>query len=434
VKIAIIGTGIAGNVAAYRLARRHDITVFEAEGRIGGHTNTVDVVAAGRRWAVDTGFIVFNDRTYPNFVSLLDELGVASQASEMGFSVRNERNGLEYSGSSLNSLFAQRRNLMKPSFYRMLTDILRFNREAPLLLDEPGNAITLGDYLESNRYSRGFTDHYIIPMGAAIWSATPGGMRGVPARFFIRFFQNHGLLSVNDRPTWRVIQGGSRSYVERLVAGHRDRIRLNTPVDWIRRERNTVAVKPMGAPIEHFDRVFLACHSDQALRLLADPTPQEREVLGAIDYQQNEAVLHTDSSLMPRNKRAWAAWNYHIPEGAPDPDEKAALTYNMNILQGLKAPVQFCVTLNHTQAIDPGRIIQSFSYEHPVFTERAVAAQQRHREIDGARHTYFCGAYWRYGFHEDGVVSAMTALDHFHDDLSRQTSEYDEERYLRRAS
>lgn len=433
-KIAIIGTGIAGNVAAYRLAPRHDITVFEAEGRIGGHTNTVDVVAAGRRWAVDTGFIVFNDRTYPNFVSLLDELGVASQASEMGFSVRNERNGLEYSGSSLNSLFAQRRNLMKPSFYRMLTDILRFNREAPLLLDEPGNAITLGDYLESNGYSRGFVDHYIIPMGAAIWSATPGGMRGVPARFFIRFFQNHGLLSVNDRPTWRVIQGGSRSYVERLVAGHRDRIRLNTPVDWIRRERQMVAVKPMGAPIEHFDRVFLACHSDQALRLLADPTPQEREVLGAIDYQQNEAVLHTDSSLMPRSKRAWAAWNYHIPEGTPGPDEKAALTYNMNILQGLKAPVPFCVTLNHTQAIDPGRIIQSFSYDHPVFTERAVAAQQRHREINGARHTYYCGAYWRYGFHEDGVVSAMAALNHFHDDLSRQIKEHDEERYLRRAS
>lgn len=433
-KIAIVGTGIAGNVAAYRLARQHDITVFEAEGRIGGHTNTVDVVAGGERWAVDTGFIVFNDRTYPNFVSLLDELGVESQASEMGFSVRNERNGLEYSGSTLNSLFAQRRNLFKPAFYRMLTDILRFNREAPLLLNEPGNSISLGDYLENNGYSRGFIDHYIIPMGAAIWSATPGGMRGVPARFFIRFFQNHGLLSVNERPTWRVIKGGSRTYVERLVAGHRDRIRLNAPVHWIRRDRNTVAVKSRGAPVEHFDQVFLACHSDQALRLLADPTAQEREVLGAVAYQQNEAVLHTDSSLMPERRLAWAAWNYHIPGDTPDPDGKVALTYNMNILQGLAAPVQFCVTLNHTQAIDPGRIIQSFSYGHPVFTERAVAAQERHREINGAKRTYFCGAYWRYGFHEDGVVSAMAALDHFHDDVSRQKSNYDEERYLRRAS
>jgi predicted NAD/FAD-binding protein len=433
VRIAIIGTGIAGNVAANRLARRHDIAVFEADSRIGGHTNTVDVVAAGQRWAVDTGFIVFNDVTYPNFVNLLDELGVASQASEMGFSVRNERNGLEYSGSSLNGIFAQRRNLLNPSFYRMLTDILRFNREAPLLLEEPGNAISLGDYLEKNRYSRGFMDHYIIPMGAAIWSATPGGMRDVPARFFIRFFQNHGLLSVNERPTWRVIKGGSRTYVDRLVAGHRDRIRLNAPVEWVRREPDTVVVKARGAAAERFDRLFIACHSDQALRLLADPTREEREVLGAIGYQQNEAVLHTDHSLMPGHRRAWAAWNYHIPRGPSDPDGKVALTYNMNILQGLAAPVEFCVTLNHTQAIDPERIVQCFQYAHPVFTERAVAAQQRHREINGARRTYYCGAYWRYGFHEDGVVSAMAALEHFDEDHSGQEHRYDEERYLRRA-
>jgi len=433
-KIAIVGTGIAGNVAAYRLSRHHDITVFEAEGRIGGHTNTVDVHAAGQKWAIDTGFIVFNDVTYPNFIALLDELGVGSQASDMSFSVRNERNGLEYNGASLNTLFAQRRNLLKPSFYRMLMDILRFNREAPHLLDDPGQSISLGDYLYANRYSAEFIDHYIVPMGAAIWSATPGGMRAVPAKFFIRFFQNHGLLSVKDRPTWRVIQGGSRSYVEKLVAGHRDRIRLNAPVEWVRRHPEYVEVKAQGAPAERYDHVFLACHSDQALKLLADATAQEQEVLGAIRFQQNEAVLHTDSSLMPRNRLAWAAWNYHIPRGPFDPDGKVALTYNMNILQGLDAPVQFCVTLNHTDAIDPDRIIQTIHYSHPVFTERAVAAQLRHREVNGARRTYFCGAYWRWGFHEDGVVSAQAALDHFQQDLAASESQFDEKRHLRRAS
>lgn len=433
-KLAIIGTGIAGNVAAYRLSRDHDITVFEADHRIGGHTNTVDVVLAGQRWAVDTGFIVFNDRTYPNFISLLNELGVESQASEMSFSVRNERNGLEYNGASLNALFAQRSNLVKPSFYRMLTDILRFNREAPALLDQPDNPITLGQYLDLNRYSREFVEHYIIPMGAAIWSATPGGMRTVPAAFFIRFFHNHGLLSVNQRPTWRVVKGGSRSYLDRLVAGHRNRIRTNAPVEWIRRHPGHVDVKARGVAVERFDRVFLACHSDQALELLADPTPQEQEVLGAIRYQQNEAVLHTDESLMPKRRLAWAAWNYHIPQGGSDPDGKAALTYNMNILQGLDAPVQFCVTLNHTSAIDPGKVIQTINYTHPVFTERALAAQKRQREINGARQTYFCGAYWRYGFHEDGVVSAMSALDHFQEDLAMFESRYDEKCDLRRAS
>jgi predicted NAD/FAD-binding protein len=432
-KIAIIGTGIAGNVAAYRLAQEHDITVFEADHRIGGHTNTVDVVAAGQRWAVDTGFIVFNNVTYPNFISLLDELGVDSQDSDMSFSVRNERNGLEYNGASLNALFAQRTNLLKPSFYRMLADILRFNREALALLDQPGNQVTLGEYLDSNGYSKGFIDHYIVPMGAAIWSATPGGMRAVPATFFIRFFHNHGLLSVNQRPVWRVVKGGSRSYVEKLVAGHRDRIRLDAPVEWIRRHPGYVEVKARGAAVEKFDRIFLACHSDQALELLADPTPEERAVLGAIRYQQNEAVLHTDHSLMPKRRLAWAAWNYHIPRGAADPEGKAALTYNMNILQSLAAPVQFCVTLNHTAAIDPGKIIQTFNYTHPVFTEKAVAAQQRHREINGAHRTYFCGAYWRYGFHEDGVVSAIAALDHFNEDVSGSENQYHEKRDLRRA-
>ena len=432
-KVAVIGTGIAGNVAAWKLAGEHEITVFEADRRIGGHTNTVDVIAAGQRWAVDTGFIVFNDATYPNFIALLDELGVESQASDMSFSVRSERDGLEYNGASLNALFAQRRNLLRPSFYRMLLDILRFNREAPALLDDPDNTISLGDYLDQNGYSSRFVDHYIVPMGAAIWSATPGGMRAVPAAFFVRFFHNHGLLSVNDRPTWRVIKGGSRNYLDKLVAGHRDRIRLDTPVEWVRRHAEYIEVKAKGAPAERFDHVFFACHSDQALKLLADPTPEEQEVLGAIGYQQNEAVLHTDHTLMPERRLAWAAWNYHIPRGASDPDGKVALTYNMNILQGLEAPVEFCVTLNYTHAIDPDKIIQTISYSHPVFTEAAVAAQKRHREINGARRTYFCGAYWRYGFHEDGVVSALSALEHFRADEAGSGDEIDEQRYLLRA-
>ena len=433
-KIAIIGTGIAGNVAAYKLAVDHEITVYEADDRIGGHTNTLDVVAGGRNWAVDTGFIVFNDATYPNFIALLDELGIESQASDMSFSVRSERRPLEYNGASLNALFAQRSNLLKPSFYRMLMDIFRFNREAMALLDDPDNRITLGDFLAGNGYSNEFIEHYIVPMGAAIWSATPGGMRAVPAAFFVRFFHNHGLLSVNERPAWRVIKGGSRNYVEKLVAGHRDRIRLNTGVEWIRRHPEYIEVKAKGCEVETYDRVFLACHSDQALALLADPTPQERNVLGAIAYQQNEAVLHTDASLMPRRKRAWAAWNYHIPDGPADPEGKVTLTYNMNILQGLKAPVEFCVTLNQTHAIDPEKIIQVINYTHPVFTERAVAAQQHHRQVNGARRTYFCGAYWRYGFHEDGVVSALTAVDHFLDDLPGMGYEHEQKRYLPRAS
>jgi predicted NAD/FAD-binding protein len=432
-KIAIIGTGIAGNVAAYQLAREHDITVYEADDRIGGHTHTVDVEQAGERWAVDTGFIVYNERTYPKFVALLNELGVASQTSDMSFSVSTPDGALEYNGASLNTLFAQRRNLLRPSFYRMLLDILRFNREAAALLGDSPADLTLGDYLSEKRYSREFIDHYIVPMGAAIWSASPGGMLATPAMFFIRFFQNHGLLSVTDRPTWRVIRGGSRNYVERLVAGHRDRIRLNAPVRRIRRDGDHVEVSTQEAGTERFDRVFLACHSDQALQLLADPTPREQEVLGAIAYRRNEAVLHTDASMMPRRRRAWAAWNYQLPGGPLEAEEQVTLTYNMNILQSLEAPVEFCVTLNNTAAIDPDKIIRTVEYAHPVFTAEAVAAQQQHRALNGERNCYFCGAYWRHGFHEDGVVSALNAVEHFRQDLAPM-AEHDEQRSLRRAS
>jgi predicted NAD/FAD-binding protein len=413
-KIAVIGTGIAGNVAAYHLAREHDVTVFEADGRIGGHTHTVQVEHAGQHYAIDTGFIVFNEWTYPNFIALLDELGVGWQDSDMGFSVQHEQTGLEYCGSSLNGLFAQRANLFKPSFHRMIREILRFNRHAKQLLDSSTPDMSLEDYLAKNEYSREFIDYFIIPMGAAIWSAKPSVMGKMPARFFIRFFDNHGMLSVNERPVWRVIKGGSNSYVAKLVAGHRERIRLNAPVESVRRDGRYVEIKVRGQQAENFDHAFIACHGDQALAMLADPTLQEQQVLGQFGFQSNDTVLHTDESVMPRRRRAWAAWNYHIPKRS---QERVALTYNMNILQGIRAPAQFCVSLNHTEAIRPDKIIQRFQYRHPVFTSAAVAAQQRQADINGAKGTYFCGAYWRNGFHEDGVVSALEALKHFRDRL-----------------
>jgi predicted NAD/FAD-binding protein len=423
-KIAVIGTGIAGNVAAYKLARDHEITVYEAADYVGGHTNTIDVEYQGRDYAVDTGFIVFNDWTYPEFIRLMDELGVESQPSSMSFSVSCEKTGLEYNGTSRNALFAQRSNLLRPSFYRMIRDILRFNREAPELLGRAGDAATLGQYLDQQGYSRQFAEHYIVPMGAAIWSAKPEELKQMPAAFFVRFFHNHGMLNIRNRPVWRVIQGGSRQYVAPLVAGHRDRIRLRCPVQWIRRGAEGVVVKARGAEPERYDQVFLACHSDQALAMLADATSLEREVLGAIAYQKNEAVLHTDESLMPKRRLAWAAWNYHLLDREQD---RVALTYNMNILQSLDAPCQFCVTLNNSDAIDPARVIRRIDYDHPILDARAVAAQQRHAEINGANRTYFCGAYWRFGFHEDGVVSALAALDHF-DERTRN-----QELHLRRA-
>jgi predicted NAD/FAD-binding protein len=409
-KIAVIGAGIAGNVVAWHLAHEHEVAVFEAGSHIGGHTHTHDVEQAGRRYRVDTGFIVFNDRTYPNFIGLLEQLGVASQPSHMSFSVRDERSGLEYNGTSVNSLFAQRRNLVRPSFWRMLGDILRFNREAPALLERPSEDVALGDYLDANRYSRGFVERYIVPMGAAIWSTDPRNMLAFPARYFVRFFHNHGMLSVNNRPQWRVIRGGSARYVEALTASFRDRIRLNSPVQSVRRLAGQVYVKAAGQEAERFDAAFLACHSDQALRLLADPTPAEREVLGTIPYQANEAVLHTDARLMPRTRRAWAAWNYHV---LPEDTGRVALTYNMNILQSLDAPEPFLVTLNRSEAVDPAKVIKRIRYEHPLYTRAGVAAQARQHELNGPLNTYYCGAYWRFGFHEDGVVSALRALEHF---------------------
>jgi uncharacterized protein len=413
--IAIIGSGIAGNFVAHQLHRTHDITVYEAANHIGGHTDTHSVEQAGRHYEVDTGFIVFNERTYPNFTALLEELGVASQESSMSFSVRDEASGIEYNGTTLNTLFAQRRNLLRPSFLNMICDILRFNREAPLLLAAPGDEQPLGEWLTRGRYGRAFVDNYIVPMGAAIWSTDPDKMLAFPARFFVQFLNNHGMLSVNDRPVWRTVRGGTARYVEKLTARWRDRIRLNTPVDWIRRRPGSVIVKPRGHETEHYDAAFLACHSDQALALLADPSSVEREVLGAIPYQRNEAVLHTDTRMLPSRRLAWAAWNYHVQRGHRGP---VALTYNMNILQCLGTPTPFLVTLNRSDAIDPAKVIKRLIYHHPLFTPSGVRAQARQAEINRGRRTYFCGAYWRNGFHEDGVVSAMEALRHFREDLA----------------
>lgn len=408
-KVAVIGTGISGNVAAYQLRRDHDITVYESAPYIGGHTNTVDVFERGRRIAVDTGFIVFNEHTYPNFISLLDEIGQHSQLSEMSFSVRSEDGRLEYNGRSLNSLFAQRRNLLNPRFYRMLRDILRFNTEAPRDAAQEDIEETLSDYLFAKRYSREFIDDYLVPMAAAIWSAEPASVMDMPVGFLVRFFGNHGLMQLRDRPSWRVVSGGSREYVKRLVAGHRDAIRLNSPVRSVRRTRAGVELRSDTSDAELFDAVFFACHSDQALRLLSEPTAAEAEVLGAIRYQQNEAILHTDSNVMPRRRKAWAAWNYHLPM---DLTRQVAVTYNMNILQKLDAEYQYCVTLNSDQNIASDRIIKRIRYEHPMYSREAVRAQRRQAELNVDR-VFFCGAYWRNGFHEDGVVSAQAAVQHF---------------------
>ncbi len=422
-RIAIIGTGIAGNTAAWRLRDRHDITIFEAADYVGGHTNTVDVEENGRTIPVDTGFIVFNEHTYPNFIGMLDAIGQSSKPSNMSFSVHSEDDRIEYTGSSLNGIFAQRRNLLRPSFYRMVSDIMRFNREAAGDILGHGRRLTLGEYLSSHDYGEEFRDNYLVPMVAAIWSAEPRSVMDMPALFLVRFFKNHGLMQIGDHLQWRVIEGGSREYVNRLVAGHRHRIRLGNPVTSIRRTPAGVEVTSPAGGKEVFDCVFVACHSDQALALLDDPTPQEQAVLGAIHYQPNEAVLHTDTRALPRRRRAWAAWNYFVPE---DRRNHVAVSYNMNILQGLDADETYIVTLNNDRQIDPGKVIRRIEYHHPVFTLDSIAAQTRQQELNAHR-TFYCGAYWRNGFHEDGVVSALDAVRHFEESLQNA------ELHLRRA-
>ena len=414
-KIAIVGSGIAGLTCAYLLARRHDITVFEADARIGGHTHTVPVTVDGREYAVDTGFIVFNDWTYPNFIRLLGQLGVTFKPTEMSFSVNDPDTGLEYNGNNLNSLFAQRSNLLSPGFWGMLRDILRFNKEARRDLVEQRITAdtTLDDYLKAGAYGERFILHYIVPMGAAIWSMPMAEMLNFPLQFFVRFFENHGLLSVSNRPQWQVIEGGSSAYIAPLTASFKERIRLNCPVGRIDRDAHGVVIhSPAG--IERFDKVVLACHSDQALRLLGSPDDKEREILGALPYADNEVLLHTDTRLLPTRKRAWASWNYRLGGAG---HTRAAVTYDMNILQGIQSDTTFCVSLNQSAGITPSKVLARFTYAHPQFSLAAVAAQQRWAEIDGAQHTHYCGAYWANGFHEDGVVSALRVAAAFGESL-----------------
>jgi uncharacterized protein len=418
-KIAIIGSGISGLTLAHRLHQQHDITVFEANGYVGGHTHTHTIELFGQSYNVDTGFIVFNDRTYPNFNQLLDELRVPWQPSHMSFSVRNEDNGLEYNGTTINSLFAQRRNFLKPSFYGMIRDILRFNKQSLALL-ETGDEVSLGDYLAKNNYKPMFINNYIVPMGAAIWSTDAAQMMDFPARFLVRFFHHHGMLTVNNRPQWRTIVGGSARYVEALTEPFKYKIKLNTPIASVSRLENSVKIKPQNGDEESFDYVFFACHSNQALTMLgANASAAERDVLGAIPYQENNIYLHHDASLMPKRKLAWAAWNYHV---TPTISDKVLVTYNMNILQNLKSPEPILVTLNHTDLINPAKVIKRLKYTHPVYTIAGAAAQARHAEISGKNRTGFAGAYWRNGFHEDGVASALAALNHFKESLYDEKS------------
>jgi predicted NAD/FAD-binding protein len=401
VQIAIVGSGIAGLSCAHVLRRRHEITLFEAADRLGGHTNTVRVDLADETHHVDTGFIVHNDRNYPGFTRLLAELGVATQPSEMSFSV-SDGAGFEYNGASPNGLFACRAHLVRPSFHRMLRDLVRFNREARGLIGLNGGGPSLGAFLEAGGYSRAFVERLIVPQASAVWSAEPAQMWDFPASFLAEFFDNHGMFELRHRPRWRTVVGGAKTYVDALTAPLAGRIRLSTPVRAIRRGPDGVELDG-----ERFDAVVIAAHSDQALAMLADPTPAEVEVLGAIPYQRNEAVLHTDSRVLPRRRRAWASWNFHLDQ---EPSARTTVTYHMNRLQSLESATQLCVTLNRGEAIDPAAVIRTIGYAHPVFTREGVAAQGRWGEISRGR-TYYCGAYWGFGFHEDGVASALRVCE-----------------------
>lgn len=411
-KIAIIGSGISGLTAAYYLHKEHDICVYEADSRLGGHTATKHIQLDGRDYLIDTGFIVFNDWTYPNFIKLLKELGVESQPTDMGFSVFNPRTKFEYAGTNLKTLFAQKRNFFSLSHWQMLRDIVRFNKEALLDLDA-GKLETnesLGHYLTRKRYSQAFIQRYLIPMGSAIWSATQGTMLDFPLEFFIRFFKNHGLLNIVNRPQWRVIKGGSKAYIAPLIKDFKDKIKLNSPVTRITRNATGITLEVKGET-EHFDQVIIACHSDQALNLLAEPSAEEQKILGAIAYQNNSVILHTDTSLLPTRKSTWSSWNYLLQDSDASAQQAPILTYSMNILQSIASSTEFCVTLNAKQKIDPKKILGEYEYAHPVFSADVIQAQAAWPLINGVNRTWFCGAYWFNGFHEDGVNSALRIVN-----------------------
>jgi len=422
-KIAIVGAGISGLSCAYYLARDHQITVFESEAEIGGHTATKTVAVAGETFNVDTGFIVYNDWTYPNFINLMNEIGVRGRPSEMSFSVTCEASGLEYAGSNINTLFADRKNLLRPGYWKMLKDIVSFNKVAIKDL-QAGNIsakITLGEYLAEKGYGTLFRDKYLVPMGAAIWSSTTDAMEDFPALFFVRFFKNHGLLSVKNRPQWYTIEGGSRNYLPALTASFSDSVRTGVSITKIVRSGDYVDIDytvhsgsttAESTNNERFDAIVFATHSDQALALLDDATSTERDILGAIPYRSNEVVLHTDASRLPWRERAWSSWNYRLSkEAGTEQVSLAKLTYSMNILQGIKSETVFCVSLNQTDEIDQSKILGVYNYSHPVFTAEGMIAQARRDEISGVNNTWYCGAYWANGFHEDGVTSALYVVD-----------------------
>lgn len=411
-RIAIIGTGISGSLVARLLSTQHDVTVFESNDSPGGHANTVDVRVSGKEFSVDTGFMVFNRRTYPNFCRLLEMLEITSQASDMSFSVSSSRTGIEYQGSSLNGLFAQRLNCVRPSFLRMLRDIARFNR-AGMNAAQTNNlrdGQTVRQFLGEHGIGKAFIDQYLVPMAAAIWSSKPTAILDFPAEFMIGFFANHGLMQIRDRPQWRTIIGGSRKYVQALLDPIRDRVRLNCPVESVERTGEQIKLTTSGGQTSLFDEVVFASHADQSLKMLGDASARERDVLSAFPYQPNEAVLHTDIRLLPRSRRAWASWNYHIPAGK---EAGASVTYDLSRLQNHDSSTPILLTLNESQSIDPAKVIREFTYQHPAYSGDSIAAQQKFEQISGVNRTHFCGAYWGYGFHEDGVNSALAVARHF---------------------
>ena len=394
-------------VSAWMLHKRHDVALFESGNYLGGHTHTHDITVSGKTWPVDTGFIVYNDKTYPNFIKLLSRLGVSGRATTMSFSVKCDADDLEYNGTSINSLFAQRRNLVRPKFWRMVQGILRFNAECKELLLMPPTEETLDVFLRRHEFPEELGRYYVKPMVGAVWSAGHGSVGEMPIHFLARFFDNHGFLNINDRPQWYTVVGGSRAYADKIRTDLSHRIHLNAPVQSISRVNGRSIVSLVGGASEEFDQVILACHSDEALALLRDPSIEEREVLGAIPYVSNDVIMHTDIRMMPKRHLAWAAWNYNLFDHSSD---AVAVTYNMNILQGHTCDEQFLVSLNCEHHIDPAKVLKKLKYRHPVYSVQSTHAQARHSEISGVRGTHFCGAYWANGFHEDGVVSALRVV------------------------
>ena len=404
-KIAIVGGGISGLTTAYLLSREHEVILYESNDYIGGHTNTVTIEMNGSPVPVDTGFIVYNEQNYPNFSHILSDLNVSTQPTSMSFSVKLIEPDLEYNGSSFKQLFAQKKNLLRPRFYQMLWDILRFNRQTPGLLETNSYDITLGEHAIECGFSQDFIHHYLVPMGAAIWSSSPSAILEMPAYFFIRFFKNHGMLNLNDRPQWRTITGGSCQYVNKMIASFAKNIRLGHKVSSVERLNDRVTVDG-----DSYDHVVFACHSDQAIEALSDPSVYEKDILSKISYQKNEIIMHTDTSIMPAREDLWAAWNYH---SQGNDDSPVAMTYNMNILQDLDIKETICITLNSLNLINPDLILGRHIYSHPQFTTESMKAQERWMEISGGNRTHFCGAYWGNGFHEDGVNSALRIANFF---------------------